>query len=101
MQARGTEPLKLDTITLQRRLVSNIEAHIQATLEEHLYLQDYIARRYKQFFQIGTSLKVNRNDVDEIDFQLLLQSDIGVVIVEENKLEVARQILTELKGETE
>jgi hypothetical protein len=49
-------------------------------------------------------LEVNRNDVDEIDeidFQLLLQSDIGVVIVEENKLEVARQILTELKGETE
>jgi hypothetical protein len=38
--------------------------------------------------------------VDEIDFQLLLNSDIGVVIVEDNKLETARQIITELKGET-
>jgi hypothetical protein len=100
LRARGIEPLKLDTVTLQRRLISNIDAHIQAILEEHLYLQDYIARRYKQFFQIGTLLKVNRNDVDETDFQLLLQSDIGVVIVEDDKLEAARQIFVELKGET-
>lgn len=101
LQARGIEPLKLDTATLQHTLASNINAHIQAILEEHLYLQDYIARHYKQFFQIGTLLKVNRKDVDETDFQLLLQSDIGMVIVEEDKLEEAQQIMAESKGETE
>ena len=101
LQARGIEPLKLDTATLQHTLANNIDAHIQAILEEHLYLQDYIARHYKQFFQIGTLLKVNRTDVDEVDFQLFLQSNIGVVIVEEDKLEEARQIMAELKGATE
>jgi hypothetical protein len=39
--------------------------------------------------------------VDEFDFQLLLESDIGVVIVEDEKLEDARQIIAELKGEME
>lgn len=100
LQARGIAALELDTITLQHTLTSNIDAHIQAILEEHLYLQDYIARHHKLFFQTGTLLKVNRSDVDETDFQLLLQSDIGVMIVENDKLEAARQIMAELKGET-
>jgi len=99
LQARGIEPLKLDTATLQITLANNLEAHIQATLDEHLYLQGYIARHYKQLFQIGTLLKVNRRDVEEKDFQLLLNSDFGVVIVEDDQLERARQILAELKGE--
>jgi len=34
-QVRGIEPLKLDTITLQHTLASNIDAHVQAILEEH------------------------------------------------------------------
>jgi hypothetical protein len=100
LQAKGIDLLKLDTIPLQQTLASNIEAHIQAILEEHLYLQDYITRQYKQLFQVGTLLKVNRQDIDEIDFQLLLESEIGVVIVEDDRLETARQIITELKGET-
>ena len=45
-------------------------------------------------------LKSNRIDALETDFQLLLQSDIGVVIVEDDKLEGARRIIAELKGET-
>ena len=36
----------------------------------------------------------------ETDFQLLLESDIGVVIVEDNKLVEAQRIITQLKGET-
>ena len=40
-----------------------------------------------------------REDVDEVDFQLLLNSDLGVVIVEDNKLAAAQQMITELKGE--
>lgn len=99
LEARGIELFRLDTITLQRTLASNIEAHIQAILEEHLYLQEYITRHHKQFFQIGTLLKVNRRDVDETDFQLLLESEIGVVIVENDRLEAARQVMAELKGE--
>ena len=98
LQARGIDPLKLDTITLQRTLVLNIDAHIQAIHDEHLFLQDYITRHYKQFFQVGTLLKVNRDDEEE-DFQLLLESDIGVVIVEDSRLEAAQSILAELKGE--
>ena len=53
----------------------------------------------KQLFQIGTLLKVNHRDVEEKDFQLLLNSDLGVVIVEDDRIERARQILAELKGE--
>ena len=99
LQARGIEPLELDTVTLQLTLANNLDAHIQAILDEHLYLQGYIARHYKQWFQIGTLLKVNRRDVEEKDFQLLLHSDLDVVIVEDDQLERARQILAELKGE--
>jgi len=39
--------------------------------------------------------------VTEKDFQLLLESDIGVVIVEDDRIEEALQIITELKGEVE
>ena len=97
--ARGIDPLKLDTDTLQQTLASNIDAHIQSVYEEHSYLQEYISRRYQQLFQIGTLLKVNRLDVDEVDLQLLLSSDIGVVIIEDDKLDEARRIINELKGE--
>jgi hypothetical protein len=100
LQARGIDPLKLDTVTSRHTLGTNIDAHIQAIYDEHLYLQDCIAREYKQFFQVGTLLKVNRDDVEEKDFQLLLYSDLGVVLVEDDKLEDARRIIAELKGET-
>ena len=99
LQARGIDPLKLKTVVLQQTLANNIDAHIQAILDEHLYLQGYISRHYRQFFQVGTLLKVNRHDVEEKDFQLLLSSDLGVVLVEDEKLEDARRILAELKGE--
>jgi hypothetical protein len=100
LQARGIDPLKLDTVTSRHTLGTNIDAHIQAIYDEHLYLQDYIAREYKQFFQVGTLLKVNRDDVEEEDFQLLLYSDLGVVLVEDDKLEDAQRVIAELKGET-
>lgn len=100
LQARGIDPLTLDTETLQLTLASHIDAHIQATYDEHSYLQDHIAHEYKQLFQIGTLLKVNRADDLETDFQLLLESDIGVVLVEDEKLEDARRIMAELKGDT-
>ena len=99
LQARGIDPLKLKTVVLQQTLARNIDAHIQAILDEHLYLQGYISRHYNQFFQVGTLLKVNRHDVEEKDLQLLIGSDYGIVIIENQKLEDARRILAELKGE--
>ena len=98
--AKGIDPLKLDSRTLQQTLANNVDAHVQAIYDEHAYLQGYIAGHYKEFYQIGTLLKSNRIDALETDFQLLLQSDIGVVIVEDDKLEGARCIIAELKGET-
>ena len=100
LQAKGIDPFKLDTETLQLTLASNVDAHIQAIYDEHSYLQEFVSREYKQFFHIGTLLKVNRDDDLEKDFQLLLDSEIGVVIVENEKLENARKIIAELKGET-
>lgn len=44
-------------------------------------------------------LKANRSDEAEIDLQLLLESDVGVLILGEAKVEAARSILVELKGE--
>jgi hypothetical protein len=101
LQAKGINPLKLRTTTLQQTLASNIDAHIQATYDEHVYLQEYIAQHYRQSFQAGTLLKVNRDDEEEEDLQLLLSSNVGVVIIEDNKLAAARQIIAELRGETE
>lgn len=100
LQSQGIDPLKLDTDTLQQTLTRNIEAHIQATFDEHVYLQEYIAQHYQQAFQVGTLLKVNRDDELEEDLQLLLSSSVGVVIIEDNKLAAARQIIAELRGET-
>lgn len=57
LQARGIDPLRLDTISLQRTLEANIDAHVQAIVDEHLYLQGYIAHNYKQFFKLAPCLK--------------------------------------------
>jgi hypothetical protein len=40
LKAKGLEPLRQQTEALQRLLAQNIEAHIIATYEEHLYLQE-------------------------------------------------------------
>jgi hypothetical protein len=98
--ARGIDPFKLSTVALQRTLAAQSDAHVQAILDEHGYLQEYIARHYKQFFQIGTLLKVNRDDEEEADLQLLLESEVGVVIIETDKLTAAGQIIAALKGES-
>lgn len=100
LEAKGIQPLKLGTKELQRVNVANIEAHIQAIYEEHYYLQEYLNRHYQQFFQVATLVKANRDDEAEIDLQLLLESEVGVFILEDNKVEAARKILAELKGET-
>lgn len=100
LQAKGLDLFKLRTEALQQTLAINIDTHVQAIFDEHLYLQEHISRHYRQFFQVGTLLKVNRSDDFETDLQLLLESDVGVVIIEDDKLDAARQIISELKRET-
>lgn len=98
LEAKGIQPLKLKPDALQQALVTNIEAHIQAVYEEHLYLQDFINRQYQQFFQVATLVKANRDDAAEVDLQLFLDSDVGVFILEDDQLAAAKQLLEELKG---
>ncbi len=101
LEAQGINPLNLSTDALQNALAANIDAHIQATYDEHVFLQNYISRHQQQFFQVGTLLKVNRDDDEEVNLQLLLGSDVGIVIIEDDKLESARQVIAMLKGEAE
>ncbi len=44
LKAKGFEPLRQQTEALQRLLAQNIQAHIIATYEEHLYLQEAVSR---------------------------------------------------------
>jgi hypothetical protein len=63
-----------------------------------------LAKRHRDVLAKLDSLAVARYQITEKDLQTieryLMESDIGVVLVEENKLADARRILAELKGET-
>ena len=99
LKNRGLRPLKQRTHILQRLLAQNIDAHVIATYEEHLYLQEVILKLFKQTFQVATLIKANRNNtIYPSDLQLFLESDLGVYILEENRVEHARQVIQNLKG---
>lgn len=97
LQARGFEPLRLGKSALRKLLAENIDAHILGVYEETLYLQEVIGRLFGQKFEVATLLKANRHD--ERDLQLFLESDVGIYLLEENRVEAARQALARLKGE--
>lgn len=98
LEARGLRPLKQpDRPDLVRLLEENIDAHVMALYEEHRYLQEVINRLYGQTFEVATLVKANSND--DRDSQLLLESDIGIYLLEEARIEAARQVLNRLKGE--
>lgn len=99
LKAKGFEPLRQRTEALQSMLAQNIEAHIVATYEEHLYLQEVVSRFLRQKFEVATLIKANRPD--EVDLQLFLESDVGVYLLEEEQVDEARQVLARLKGEQE
>lgn len=90
--------LKLKTQELQQLLAANVTAHVMGIYEEHIFLQEYIGRAYQQQFQVATLIKANRRTNN--DLQLFLESDVGVFILDEDQVEVARGILAELKGES-
>jgi hypothetical protein len=99
LKAKGLEPLRQQTEALQRLLAQNIEAHIIATYEEHLYLQEVVSRFLGQKFEVATLIKANRPD--EVDLQLFLESNVGIYLLEEQRVDEARRVLAKLKGEQE
>ena len=52
---------------------------------------------YGQTFEVATLVKANSND--DRDSQLLLESDIGIYLLEEARIEAAQQALNRLKEE--
>jgi glycine cleavage system pyridoxal-binding protein P len=96
LKNRGLRPLKQRTHILQRLLAQNIDAHVIATYEEHLYLQEVLQKLFRANFQVATLIKANRNNTT--DLQRFLESDLGVYILEENRVEDARQVIRALKG---
>ena len=96
LEARGLRPLRRRTNSLRKLLGQHINAHVMALYEEHRYLQEVVDRLYGQSFEVATLVRANRDDRDH---QFFLESDIGVFILEEHRLDQAEQILVELKGQ--
>lgn len=97
LQRRGFNPLRRRTKTLRRLVIENIEAHVRATYEEHLYLQEAIRRVLGFKFEVATLIYANRGDDD--DLQLFLESDFGIYRFEEDRVAEAEQVIAQLKGE--
>ncbi len=97
LETRGSNLLRQSKRNLRRLLEQNVEAHVIALYEEHRYLQEVISRLYGRFFEAATLVNANRGD--ERDLQEFLESDVGVFILEKERVEEARQILARLKGE--
>jgi hypothetical protein len=98
LEAEGIRTLKLSTEELQETLSKNIEAHNTATYEEHLYLREYIQRQYQVYFEVATLIRANRGD--DRDRQLFLESEVGVYILEEERVPEAEAIMVQVKGES-
>ncbi len=96
LEHRGLRPLRQGREKLQTILAANIDAHTQAIYAEVTYLQETINRVYKKGFEIATLMKVNNTDED---FELFLESELGIFLLETERLEEAAQIIAQLKGE--
>lgn len=97
LEAAGVQPFKLKPKALRAALATHKSAHVVALYEEHIFLQEYIQRQFHQQFQIATLIMTNR---DEDDLELFLESELGVYILEEKRVEAAQAILDQMKGET-
>lgn len=95
LEARGLKSLRIGRSALQGWLAKNIEAHVYALYEEGLYLQEVLTRLYGQRFEVATLIKANSND--ERDLELFLESEVGVFLLEADRVEAARQALEQLK----
>lgn len=82
---------------LRTFLGQHIQAHVMGLYEEHVYLQEAISRVLGEHFEVATLVQAN---CSERDLEFFLESEVGIFLLEgEQRLEAAKQILAELKGE--
>ncbi len=91
----GIQPLRYQRTPLQNVLREHIDLHVQGIYAEHLYLQEVIARKYGQRFEVATLAKANLTN--DADLNYFLESEIGVFLLEEERVEEAHAILLRLK----
>lgn len=60
LRRAGIQPLNYDIAALQHLLAENIDAHVTALYEEHLYLQEVLARKFGQRFDVATLVRANQ-----------------------------------------
>ncbi|MBN1887142.1 MAG: hypothetical protein JW850_04100 [Thermoflexales bacterium] len=97
LQQLGIDPYRYAQAELARVLSDHLVAHVAAVYEEHLYLQDVLLRRHGCHFEVATLIKANR--ADDMDLNYLLESDVGVFLLEQDRVEEARTVLEQLKQE--
>ncbi len=96
LKQAGIAPLHYGVKALQDILDKQPDAHVRALYEEHLYLQEILARRFGQHFQVATLVRANQ--LDDTDLNRFLESDVGIFLFEEDRVAEARQALELLKG---
>ena len=95
LQQAGIDPYRYTQKELARLLVDHLSAHVVAIYEEHLYLQDVLLRQYGRHFEVATLVKANR--ADDTDLNYLLESGIGVFLLEQDRVEEAKVYLEQLR----
>jgi len=91
LKARGVKPLQQKTGVLRRLLARNVYAHILAVYEEHRYLQEVINRLFGLSFEVATLIRANRTN--DTDLQMFLESDIGIYLLAEERVDETRGII--------
>jgi hypothetical protein len=96
LEARGVKPLQQKPGVLRRLLAQNVYAHVLGVYEEHRYLQEVINRLFGLSFEVATLIRANRTN--DTDFQMFLESDVGIYLLEEARVDEARGVIARLKG---
>lgn len=95
LREAGINPYDYTQAELARVLAKHLPAHVIAIYEEHLYLQDVLLRQYGCYFEAATLVKANR--ADEVDLTYFLESDIGIFLLEEDRVAEAKMYLARLR----
>jgi hypothetical protein len=90
----GIDPFTLTARELARCLEVVPDAHVQGLWHEHLYLRTAIRCRYGQVFEVATLMQAN--EVGRLDVERFWESDVGVYLLEKDRIAAARAILEEL-----
>lgn len=95
LQQAGIDPYRYTQKELACVLADHLQAHVVAIYEEHLYLQDVLLRQYGRRFEVATLVKANR--ADDTDLNYFLESDIGIFLLEQDRVEEAKTYLEWLR----